>query len=86
MRLAHTLKKQKFLNALCLDLRMDHGLNTEVVMLLKLIFHDVVTAVNLCDYILIHNLITRQLQKVKSADCIVVIVFAGFKPLFLSVQ
>ena len=64
-----------------LDLRVCQGLNAEVVILLKLIFHEVVAPVNLCDYVLIHNLIARQLQKVKSADGIVALAFERFKPL-----
>lgn len=46
-----------------------------------LILHEVVAAVNLCDYVFIHNLIARQLQKVKSADGIVALAFRRFKPL-----
>ena len=64
-----------------LDLRVCQGLNTEVVILLKLILHEVVAAVNLSDYVLIYNLIARQFQKGKSAESIVALVFRLCKPL-----
>ena len=64
-----------------LDLRVGQGLNAEVVIFLKLVLHDIVAAVNLRDYVFIHNLIARQLQKVKSADGIVALAFGRFKPL-----
>ena len=63
------------------DLRMGQGLNAEVVIFLKLIVQHIVAAVNLRDYVSVHNLIARQLQKVKSADGIVALVFGRFKPL-----
>jgi len=43
---------------------MSEGLNAEVEILLKLILHKVVAAVNLRDYVSVHGLIARQLQKV----------------------
>lgn len=64
-----------------LDLRMGQGLYAEVVILLKLIVHHIVAAVNLRDYVSIHNLIAGQLQKVKSADGVVALAFGRFKPL-----
>ena len=63
------------------DLCVCQGFNSEVVILLELVVHDIVAAVNLRDYVSIHNLIARQLQKVKSADGIVALVFGRFKPL-----
>lgn len=64
-----------------LDLRVSESLNAEVVILLKLIVHDIVAAVNLRDYVTVHNLIARQLQEVKSADVVVALGFGLFEPL-----
>ena len=64
-----------------LDLRMSQGLNAEVVILLKLIVHDIVAAVNLRDYVTVHNLIARQLQEVKSAYRVVALSFWRLQPL-----
>ncbi len=64
-----------------LDLRVGKGLNAEVIILLKLIFYKFGFAQRIGNKITIHNLIVRQLQKGKSADSIVALVFRLFKPL-----
>ena len=65
----------------CLDMCVGHGLNAEVVILLKMILHEVVASVNLSDYVLIHNLIARQFQEVKRTDGVVTHGLGLFKPL-----
>ena len=64
-----------------LDLRVGQGLNSEVVILMKLIFDKFGFTQRIGNKITVHNLIARQLQKVKSADSIVALVFRLFKPL-----
>ena len=64
-----------------LDLRTGEVGDAEVVILLKLVVHEVVAAVNLRDYVVVHNLIARQLQKVECADGIVALRFRRFEPL-----
>ena len=63
------------------DLRMGQGLNAEVVIFLKLVLDNVMATVESGNNILVKNLIARQLQKIKCADCIVALVFMCFKPL-----